>query len=469
MMNKPLKENDPEIFDIIEHEKSRQRNNIALIASENFTSRSVFDCLGSCLSNKYSEGYPGKRYYGGNEYIDQAELLCQKRALEAFNLDQEKWGVNVQPLSGSPCNFAVYTAILQPHDRILAMDLPHGGHLSHGYQTAGKKISATSKYFECVGYRLNQKTGYIDYDEMELIADLYRPKLLIAGASAYPRNIDYGRMKANIADKHNAYLMADMAHISGLVSAGVVPSPFEYCDIVTTTTHKSLRGPRGAMIFYRKGIRGQDKKGKTIMYDLEKEINSAVFPGCQGGPHNHTISALATALKQCKSPEYHAYQQAVYDNCQSFANKFKTLGYNLVSGGTDNHLILVDVKSSKGIDGARVERVLELCNISANKNTIPGDKSAMIPGGLRLGTPAMTTRGLGKEDFAKVAEYVDRAVGIAININKNAKGKKLADFKAAVSPKDPQIQALKKEVAGFCQKFPTIGFVESSMRYPDAL
>lgn len=467
-MNKPLTETDPEICEIIEHEKSRQRNNIALIASENFTSRSVFDCLGSCLSNKYSEGYPGKRYYGGNEYIDQIELLCQKRALEAFHLDPEKWGVNVQCLSGSPCNFEVYTALLQPHDRILSMDLPHGGHLSHGYQTPNKKISATSKYFETLGYRLNQKTGYIDYDEMELVADLYRPKMVIAGASAYPRNIDYGRIRANVADKHNSILMADMAHISGLVAAGVVPSPFEYCDIVTTTTHKSLRGPRGAMIFYRKGYKGESKKG-PVNYDYEAKINSAVFPGCQGGPHNHTIAALATALKQATSPEYHAYQQAVYDNCQAMANKFKSLGYSLVSGGTDNHLILVDLKTSRGIDGARCERILELCNISTNKNTIPGDKSAMIPGGLRLGTPAMTTRGLNQSDFEKVAEFVDRAVSITIDINKTAKGKKLVDFKSSIDPQDSKILSLKSEVTEFCQKFPTIGFEESSMKYPNAL
>ncbi|RHY42365.1 hypothetical protein DYB38_013144, partial [Aphanomyces astaci] len=259
-LNKPLKETDPALFDIIEREKQRQRNCLSLIASENFTSRAVYDALGSVMSNKYSEGYPGQRYYGGNKIIDQAELLCQKRALEAFKLDPEVWGVNVQSLSGSPANFQVYTALLQPHDRIMSLDLPHGGHLSHGFQTGAKKISATSIFFESMPYRLDPKTDLIDYDSLATNAELFRPKLIVAGTSAYSRHIDYARMK-EIAVANNAILLADMAHISGLVAAGVVPSPFEYADVVTTTTHKSLRGPRGAMIFYRKGTQSVDKKG----------------------------------------------------------------------------------------------------------------------------------------------------------------------------------------------------------------
>lgn len=402
-LNKPLNETDPELFDIIEKEKERQRDSLVLIASENFTSKSVFDALGSVMSNKYSEGYPGARYYGGNENIDKAETLCQKRALEAFNLDPEKWGVNVQSLSGSPANFQAYASVLAPHDRIMALDLPHGGHLSHGYQTDTKKISAVSVFFETFPYRLDEKTGLIDYDRMEENAKLYRPKLIVAGASAYARLIDYERMR-KIADLNNAYLLSDMAHISGLVAAGVIPSPFDHSDIVTTTTHKSLRGPRGAMIFYRKGVRSENKKGEKIMYDLESKINFSVFPGFQGGPHNHTISALATALKQASTPEYRAYQGQVLKNCKRLADTLLARGYDLVGGGTDNHLVLVNLKKSRnGLDGARVERVLELVNIAANKNTVPGDVSAMTPGGIRMGTPALTSRYVSLSSVAAVS------------------------------------------------------------------
>ncbi len=377
-LNKPLNETDPELWDIMEKEKIRQRDSLVLIASENFTSKSVFDALGSVMSNKYSEGYPGARYYGGNEQIDKAELLCQKRALEAFNLDPEKWGVNVQSLSGSPANFQAYAAVLAPHDRIMALDLPHGGHLSHGYQTDNKKISAVSVFFETFPYRLNETTGVIDYDKMEENAKLYRPKLIVAGASAYARLIDYERMR-KVADNSGAYLLSDMAHISGLVSAGVIPSPFDHSDIVTTTTHKSLRGPRGAMIFYRKGVRSTNKKGEVTLYDLENKINFSVFPGSQGGPHNHTISALATALKQALTPEYKAYQLQVLQNSKRFADVLMKLGYTLVSGGTDNHLLLVNLKKSKnGLDGARVERVLELANIATNKNTMYASNNRRI-------------------------------------------------------------------------------------------
>ncbi|KAF9998510.1 glycine hydroxymethyltransferase shm1 [Entomortierella chlamydospora] len=467
LLNRPLKEQDPEMYKIIELEKKRQRDSIVLIASENFTSRSVMGALGSILQNKYSEGYPGARYYGGNENIDMSERLCQKRALEAFDLNPEEWGVNVQPLSGAPANLYVYGALLKPHERLMGLDLPHGGHLSHGYQIPNKKISMVSAYFETLPYEIDRETGLIDYDALEKNSKLYRPKIIIAGASAYPREIDYPRMR-KIADECGAYLMSDMAHISGLVSAGVLKSPFPYSDIVTTTTHKSLRGPRGALIFYRKGIRGTDKKGNPIKYDLEEPINQSVFPGHQGGPHNHTIGALAVALKQTKTQTFKEYQEQVLKNSKAFAEAFTKLGYNLSSGGTDTHLILVDLRS-KGIDGSRVERVLELVNIASNKNTVAGDKSAMNPGGIRVGTPAMTSRGLTEKDFGQVAAFIDRAVVITKNLKAQTPGKLISDFKKFVNDGSqiPEIQTLKKDVADFARKFPTAGFSEDEMEYTD--
>merc|ERR1719258_54281 len=355
IINKGLDEVDPEMAEIIEREKARQWKGLELIPSENFVSKSVMDAVGSVMTNKYSEGYPGARYYGGNEFIDMAESLCQERALETYKLDPKEWGVNVQTMSGSPANFAVYTGLLNVHDRIMGLDLPHGGHLSHGYQLPNKKISMVSKYFESIPYRLNEETGHIDYDEAEKFANRIRPALLIAGTSAYSRMIDYARMR-KIADGIGAYLMADMAHISGLVAAGVVPSPFEYADVVTTTTHKSLRGPRGAMIFYRKGQRGVDKKGNPIMWDIEDKINGAVFPGLQGGPHNHTITALAVALKMAQSTEFKAYQEQVMKNAKALGESLSGQGFDLVSGGTDNHLLLIDL-NKKGVNGNKAELI----------------------------------------------------------------------------------------------------------------
>ncbi|KAI9283129.1 serine hydroxymethyltransferase [Sporodiniella umbellata] len=464
LLNERLETTDPEMFDIIEKEKKRQKESIVLIPSENFTSRSVMDALGSIMQNKYSEGYPGARYYGGNEFIDMSENLCRKRALEAFDLSEDQWGVNVQALSGAPANLYVYGALLKPHDRIMGLDLPHGGHLSHGYQIPNKKISQVSAYFETLPYRLDESTGRIDYDALEKNAMLYRPKIIVAGASAYARNIDYARMR-KIADQCGAYLMADIAHTSGLMAAGVLPGPFHDADIVTTTTHKSLRGPRGAMIFFRKGVRNVDKKGKEIKYDLENPINQSVFPGHQGGPHNHTISALSVALKQVKSPLFGEYQNQVLKNNAAFAERFLQLKYELVSGGSDNHLLLVDLRS-KGIDGARVERILELANIAANKNTVPGDKSALIPGGLRVGTPAMTSRGLKEDDFVKVADFIDRAVKITLEEKEKVGGKKLADFKQHVGEGQIEsVQTLKAHVSQFATAFPTVGFYETEMKY----
>lgn len=456
-MHEHLAAYDPQVQSIINDEIQRQRESIVLIASENLTSLAVIEAVGTPMCNKYSEGYPGARYYGGNQHIDQIETLCQQRALEAFHLDPAKWGVNVQTLSGSPANMQVYQALLPVHGRLMGLDLPHGGHLSHGYQTDTRKISAVSNFFETMPYRVDDKTGIIDYDRLEENAALFRPKILVAGTSAYCRLIDYKRMR-EIADKVGAYLMVDMAHISGLIAAGVIPSPFEYADIVTTTTHKSLRGPRGAMIFFRKGVRSVNPKtGKEVMYDLEGPINFSVFPGLQGGPHNHTITALAVALKQANTPEFKEYQEQVLKNAKALEVEFKKLGYKLVSDGTDSHMVLVSLKNEKGIDGARVEHVLELMNIACNKNAIPGDKSALVPGGIRIGAPAMTTRGLGEEDFARIAQYIDKAVVYCQNLQASlpAEANKLKDFKAAATAdKDGRLKALHDEIAGWASSFP---------------
>lgn len=456
LLQKSLIETDPEVAEIMKNEIQRQRESIVLIASENFTSRAVFDALGSPMSNKYSEGYPGARYYGGNQWIDAIELTCQARALKAFSLDSEKWGVNVQCLSGSPANLQVYQALMRPHERLMGLDLPHGGHLSHGYQTPQKKISAVSTYFETFPYRVNLETGIIDYDALEANALMYRPKCLVAGTSAYCRLIDYARMR-KIADLVGAYLIVDMAHISGLIAAGVIPSPFEHADVVTTTTHKSLRGPRGAMIFFRKGVRKSDPKtGKELLYDLEGPINFSVFPGHQGGPHNHTITALAVALKQATTPEFRQYQEQVIKNAKALEVEFKKRGQKLVSDGTDSHMVLLDLRA-KNLDGARVEAVLEQINIACNKNSIPGDKSALTPCGIRIGAPAMTTRGFGEDDFVRVADYITQAIDLCkvIQADLPKEANKLKDFKAAVAnEKVPEILRLRKEIAEWASSFP---------------
>ncbi|PGH18672.1 serine hydroxymethyltransferase, cytosolic [Polytolypa hystricis UAMH7299] len=455
-LEKSLVETDPEVAQIMKNEIQRQRESIVLIASENFTSRAVFDALGSPMCNKYSEGYPGARYYGGNQHIDAIELTCQARALKAFNLDPEKWGVNVQCLSGSPANLQVYQAVMRPHDRLMGLDLPHGGHLSHGYQTATRKISAVSTYFETFPYQVDLETGIIDYDTLQKNALLYRPKCLVSGTSAYCRLIDYARMR-KIADSVGAYHIVDMAHISGLIAAGVIPSPFEHADIVTTTTHKSLRGPRGAMIFFRKGVRSTNPKtGKETLYDLENPINFSVFPGHQGGPHNHTITALAVALKQVDTPEFKQYQEQVIKNAKALENEFKAIGHKLVSDGTDSHMVLVDLRA-KALDGARVEAVLEQINIACNKNSIPGDKSALSPCGIRIGAPAMTSRGMSEDDFKRVANYIDKAINICKSVQSELpkEANKLKDFKAKVASESvPEILTLRKEISEWASSFP---------------
>jgi len=385
------------------------------------------------------------------------EVLCQKRALETFGLDPEEWGVNVQPLSGSPANFAVYTALVEPHGRIMGLYLPDGGHLSHGFMTPSKRVSATSVYFESFPYKLDPSTGLINYDELENNAKLFLPNMIIAGISCYSRDLDYKRFK-QIANDTGAYLLADMAHVSGLVAAGVAPSPFEYCDVVTSTTHKTLRGPRSGIIFYRKGVRKVLKNGDKVMYDLEKKINEAVFPGLQGGPHNHQIAALAVALKQANTPEFKDYQKQVVSNAQTMCKSLQDKGYEIVSGGTDNHLVLVNLKN-KGINGARGEKVLEDVGIAVNKNTCPGDKSALNPSGLRLGAPPLTSRNLVNKDFEQVVDFIDQAICIAQECHKNS-GPLLKDFKATLATPEYQtrIQNLKAKVEEFAVTFPMPGY-----------
>jgi len=448
-LNVPLKNDDPELYALVQQEMYRQYSSLELIASENFTSQAVIEANGTALTNKYSEGLPGARYYGGNEYIDQVEEICKARALAAFHLNPEEWGVNVQPYSGSTANFAAFTAIINPHDRVMGLDLPSGGHLTHGYQTAKKKISSSSIYFESMPYQVDMKTGYIDYDRLEENAMLFRPKLVVCGASAYPREWDYSRMR-KIADQHGAYLLCDMAHISGLIAAGEALSPFDICDVVTTTTHKTLRGPRAGLIFFRK------RKADGSSTDLENRVNAAVFPSCQGGPHNNTIAAIATALKQAASPEFKQYCIQIKKNSNSLAKTLNGHGYKLVTDGSDNHLVLWDLRPQK-LTGSKMEKICDVAHITLNKNAVHGDVSALSPGGVRVGTSALTSRSFKEEDFAKIGEFLHRAVQIALKVQDSCGSKMLKVFAEALEGNE-EVAALKADVQAFAKSFPMPGF-----------
>lgn len=381
-----LKLVDPEIADIIEKETQRQQNKLEMIASENFTSKAVMEAQGSVLTNKYAEGYPGRRYYGGCEFVDMAENLAIGRAKKLFAAEY----VNVQPHSGSQANMGVYFAALNPGDKVLGMNLAHGGHLTHG-----SPVNISGKYFQFIPYGVSRETGYIDYDEVEAFAEEHKPRMIVAGASAYPRIIDFVRL-SGIAKKVGAYFMVDMAHIAGLVAAGIHPSPVPVADFVTTTTHKTLRGPRGGMILCKE--------------EYAKIIDKAIFPGTQGGPLMHVIAAKAVCLKEALTQEFKEYQNQVVKNAATLAKALLDRGYNLVSGGTDNHLILVDLRN-KNLTGKVAEKMLDDVGITVNKNAIPFDpEKPNITSGIRIGTPALTSRGMKEQEMEKIAELIDEAL-----------------------------------------------------------
>ena len=386
-MNDFLKNKDPLIFNAIKDELNRQRTHIELIASENFVSRAVLEAQGSILTNKYAEGYPAKRYYGGCENVDVVENIAIERACKLFNAKY----ANVQPHSGAQANMAAYNAVLMPGDTILGMSLDAGGHLTHGYSR-----NFSGVVYKAYNYGLDAN-GYIDYEQVKSLALEYKPKLIVAGASAYPRIIDFKKFR-EIADLVGAYLMVDMAHIAGLVAAGLHPNPVEYADIVTTTTHKTLRGPRGGMIL-------------TNSEELIKKINASVFPRIQGGPLMHVIAAKAVAFKEALSPEFKEYATRIVNNCKALANELTKRGYKLVSGGTENHLVLVDIYGSVGITGKEAENILHSVNITCNKNAIPNDtQKPTITSGVRLGTAAVSSRGFNEDDLRAVARFIDEAL-----------------------------------------------------------
>jgi len=384
---------DKEIEKLIKEEEVRQKKAINLIASENYVSDDVLKALGSKLVNKYSEGYPGKRYYGGNQVTDKVELLCQKRALKAFKLSPAKWNVNVQALSGSPANLAVYLGLVPLGGKIMGMSLPHGGHLTHG-----QKVSATGKFWESVLYEVDKDTEMLDYDALMVQAKKEKPNIIVAGFTAYPRRIDWKKFR-EIADSVGAYLMVDMSHLAGMIAGGAYPSPFPYADVVTTTTHKTLRGPRAALIF-----------SKIDDRELGKKIDKAIFPGLQGGPHMNQIAAVAVALGEASKPEFKKYAKQIIANTKTLASEMKKLGWRIISGGTDSHLFLMDTwMEGKGISGKEASTRLEKAGIIVNMNTIPFDtRSPFDPSGLRIGTAGETTRGKKEKDMISLAKKMDQ-------------------------------------------------------------
>ncbi len=418
---------DPEVAGIIEKEAERQEYGLELIASENFTSNAIMEAQGSLLTNKYAEGYPKRRYYGGCEVVDQVETLAKKRACELFGAEF----ANVQPHSGSQANMGVYFAVLKPGDTLMAMNLDHGGHLTHG-----SPVSFSGQLYNIVSYGVSPETGMIDYDEFEKIAVENKPKMILAGASAYTRIIDFKRIR-EISDKVGAYMMVDMAHIAGLVAAGLHPSPVPYADFVTTTTHKTLRGPRSGLILAKK--------------EHAKIINSNVFPGIQGGPLMHIIAAKAICFKEAMSEDFKNYQKQVLKNATAMADEFVKMGYDLVSKGTDNHLMLIDLRN-KGKTGKVTEKALDKAHITVNKNMVPfDDQSPFITSGIRVGTPFLTTRGLKEDDVRLVARLMDRVI---TSIKTNEFDPKVGIDSNVID--DSVIEEVKVEVKKICEKYPLI-------------
>jgi glycine hydroxymethyltransferase len=406
---------DLELWQAIQNETRRQEDHLELIASENYASPRVLEAQGSVLTNKYAEGYPGKRYYGGCEFVDVAEQLAIDRAKQLFNADY----ANVQPHSGSQANAAVYMALIQPGDTILGMSLAHGGHLTHG-----AAVNFSGKLYHSIQYGLNDRTGEIDYEQVADLAQQHQPKMIVGGFSAYSRIVDWQRLR-DIADEVGAYLMVDMAHVAGLVAAGLYPNPVPLADVTTTTTHKTLRGPRGGLILAKANP------------DIEKKLNSAIFPGTQGGPLMHVIAAKAVALKEALQPEFKAYQMQVLTNARTMATTLIKCGYQVVSGGTDDHLFLVDL-INKNITGKAAEAALEQANITVNKNAVPNDpKSPFITSGIRIGTPAVTTRGLGTAEVRQVAHWISDILDNIEDLDLQAK--------------------IKAEVLVLCARFPVYG------------
>lgn len=408
-----LKVTDPEIYNLINQETVRQKEKVRLIPSENYTSKAVMEATGSLLTNKYSEGYPYKRYYEGQQLIDQIESIAIDRAKALFGGEH----ANVQPLSGSPANMAVYFALLKPGDKVMGLSLPHGGHLTHGWN-----VSFSGMLYESVAYTLNKETKYLDYDQIRDLALKERPKLIWAGASAYPRAIDF-KIFSDIAKEANAYLAADIAHIAGLIAGGVHQNPTPYADVVTTTTHKTLRGPRGGLILCK------EEHGKAI--------DKAIFPGLQGGPHNHTTAAIAVALKEAASDDFKDYAQQVVKNAKVMANRLMEHGFDLVTGGTDNHLMLIDL-SNKGVAGKPIAKALDQAGIVVNANSVPFDqRKPFDPSGIRLGSPAITSRGMKEEQSLQIADWINEVV---TNYTNEAKLKTIAN-----------------KIKELCSNFPPLG------------
>lgn len=438
-----IKKNDPEMADLIIKESKRQEETLMMIPSENIASEAVQQAVGSCLGNKYAEGYPNRRYYQGQQYVDLIENLARDRAVKAFGVAH----ANVQALSGSPANLAVYLGILKPGDTILGLDLSHGGHLTHG-----SKVSTSGIYYKSVSYTLG-KDSKMDYEAIEKLAIKHKPQLIIAGITAYPLKVNWSKF-AQIAEKVGAYLMADVAHLAGLIVAGVYPSPAPYAHIITTTTHKTLRGPRGAMIMVT-------KKGVKKNPDLPKIIDSAVFPRLQGGPHINTIAGIGIALKEAMTPRFKKYGEQIIKNSQTLAKELKSRGFHLVAGGSNTHLILIDLKN-KGLIGNLAAEALEAANIVLNRNSVPFDTNPpFYPSGIRMGTPGLTSRGMKEKEMLKIATWISDIIDDIVRIQGEQKltfGQiKKTSVRKKIIASSKLIKEVKKDVIKLCQKFPVRG------------